>query len=88
MSLFNKIMCEICNDYAAEYDIRFNPSKCKLINYSKNDSAKVSMYFDGVLIESEDSANHIGHNIGYKDDKDNLKTITMKNTFQSSHRRT
>ena len=55
-------MCDIALDYASEYDIKFNPLKCQLINYS--DNTNVLFNFDGVVLKAESKGTHLGHIIG------------------------
>ena len=38
-------MCYICLEFAYEYDLQFNPSKCQLIKYQS--STDCPFYFDG-----------------------------------------
>ena len=42
-------MCDIALDYASEYDIKFNPLKCQLINFSANNT-DIEINFDGVQL--------------------------------------
>ena len=40
-----KAMCDICTNFAHEYDIQFNTAKCQLIKYGEFDD--VPFYFNG-----------------------------------------
>ena len=42
-------MCDICLEFAFEYDLQFNPSKCKLIKYGC--STDCPFYFDGIQVK-------------------------------------
>jgi hypothetical protein len=55
-------MCAIALDYASEYDIKFNPLKCQMINYSNN--INVVFNFDGVALKADYKGIHLGHIIG------------------------
>ena len=55
-------MCDIALDYASEYDIKFNPLKCQLINYS--DEQNMVFIFNGVALKAECKGTHLGHIIG------------------------
>ena len=57
-----KAMCDICTNFAHEYDIQFNTAKCQLIKYGESDD--VPFYFNGTLIEYVRHGVHIGHSIG------------------------
>ena len=55
-------MCDICTNYAQQYDIQFNTAKCQLIKYGEFDD--VPFYFNGTPIEYERHGVHLGHSIG------------------------
>ena len=57
-----KAMCDICSNYANEYDIKFNTSKCQLIKYDNCDDAP--FYFNGIQVEYDRHGIHLGHAIG------------------------
>ena len=57
-----KAMCDICTNYAHEYDIQFNTAKCQLIKYGEFDD--VPFYFNGTPIEYERHGVHLGHSVG------------------------
>ena len=57
-----KAMCDICTNFAHEYDIQFNTAKCQLIKYGESDD--VPFYFNGTLIEYVRHGVHLGHSIG------------------------
>ena len=57
-----KAMCDICTNFAHEYDIQFNTAKCQLIKYCESDY--VPFYFNGTLIEYVRHGVHLGHSIG------------------------
>ena len=61
-------MCEIALNYAREYDIKFNPLKCQLINYSDVDD--VTFHFNDVIVPSMRKGTHLGHIIGPNTFKD------------------
>jgi len=55
------MMCQIALEYASEYDITFNPSKCQFINYSAHDNINFS--FDGLKLKSMNKGHITGPNI-------------------------
>ena len=57
-----KAMCDICTNFAHEFDIQFNTAKCQLIKYGESDD--VPFYFNGTLIEYVRHGVHLGHSIG------------------------
>ena len=57
-----KAMCDICSNYANEYDIKFNTSKCQLIKYDNCDDAP--FHFNGIQVEYDRHGIHLGHAIG------------------------
>ena len=57
-----KAMCDICTNFAHEYDIQFNTAKCQLFKYGESDD--VPFYFNGTLIEYVRHGVHLGHSIG------------------------
>ena len=56
------IMMTICETFAHEYGLKFNPAKSKLITFNVN--TDVSFMLDGNPITQADNAVHIGHHIG------------------------
>ena len=65
-------MCDIALDYASEYDIKFNPLKCQLINFSDNNN-NTEFNFDGVALSAESKGTHLGHIIGVNVNNDILQ---------------
>jgi hypothetical protein len=55
-------MCQIALEYAKEYNITFNPSKCHFISYGANNN--ILLKFNGLDIKSESKGVHLGHIIG------------------------
>ena len=55
-------MCDICLEFASEFFLTFNPSKCKLITFG--DNLDVSFTFNGTPIPASKSGIHLGHVIG------------------------
>ena len=47
-----KAMCDICTNYAQQYDIQFNTAKCQLIKYGEFDD--VPFYFNGTRSSMND----------------------------------
>ena len=57
---------------ASEYDIKFNPLKCQLINFSDNNN-NTEFNFDGVALSAESKGTHLGHIIGVNVNNDILQ---------------
>ena len=58
-------LLDICMDFSREYQVKFNPTKCKLIVYKKcSTSDEPSIMFDGQRICSKQHDVHLGHIIG------------------------
>ena len=57
-----KMMCNVCNAYANEFSLTFNPSKCKLINFSKDENIRFS--FNEQPVDVVKVGTHLGHIIG------------------------
>ena len=65
-------MCDIALDYASKYDIKFNPFKCQLINFSNNNN-NTEFKFDGVALSAHSKGTHLGHIIGVNVNNDILQ---------------
>lgn len=57
-----KMMCNVCSTFAKDFSLTFNPSKCKLINFGKDDN--IRFHFDGQKVEVVREGTHLGHLIG------------------------
>ena len=55
-------MCDICLEFASEYDFKFNPSKCQLIKYGS--CLDSPFYFDSTQVKYSKTWLHLGHTIG------------------------
>ena len=56
---------DVCTDVSREYQVKFNPTKCKLIVYNKcSMSDELSITFDEQRISSKTHDAHLGHIIG------------------------
>ena len=64
-----KLMIKICEDYAEDYKILFNPDKCTLLIFSDSDHYhnNVNITISGCRIKNVKKEKHLGH------------------TFQNSH---
>ena len=67
-----KKMCNICNEFASEYDLKFNIDKCQLVPFG--DNGNVSFTFNGTEIKSQPTAKHLGHIIG----RNNMQTAVRQ----------
>ena len=56
-----KEMLNICNSYAKEFSITFNPIKSQLIVFSNHQTSDPQLVFNGVKIDKYDSVIHLGH---------------------------
>ena len=57
-----KNMCNICNEFASEFDLKFNTAKCQLVPFGDNEN--VCLRFNGIEIKGQSTAKHLGHEIG------------------------
>ena len=58
-------MLEIVSSFSKEFHVQFNPSKSKFLFYPRNNIyEKLTVNFDGIVIENSESAMHLGHLIG------------------------
>ena len=65
-------------------DLKFNPSKCQLLNFGKsNDCENVSVVFCDKTINSEPNAAHLGHYIGEK-----YELRTVESAIENLNRKT
>ncbi len=55
-------MCDICSDYGLEYNLQFNPAKCKLLNFSQQRDVFFSFSYEYVPVV--DCCKHLGHFVG------------------------
>ena len=78
-----KFMLSIVDKYGEEFNVKFNPDKCKLLCYpncTNNDFNGI--YYNHVYIENVQNAMHVGNIIGPKLGNQDIDNIT--NTFISS----
>ena len=62
-----KSMLHLCESYSRRFDIEFNPSKSKLITFSKNKTCiDLTIYLNGTVIPTVERIKYLGH-ILYKD---------------------
>ncbi len=55
-------MCDICSDYGLEYNLQFNPAKCKLLNFSQR--RDVFFSFSNEYVSVVDCCKHLGYFVG------------------------
>ena len=54
-------MCNICLEFASEYDLKFNPSKCQLAKYGSRPDSPFN--FDGTQVKYSKGL-HLGQTVG------------------------
>ena len=59
-----KKMCDICEHFADDFNLQFNPVKSQLINFSNN--TNLSFKFCGSDVTVSDTGIHLGHLVGPK----------------------
>jgi len=61
-----KIMIQIVDKFGEEYNVKFNPDKCKLLCYNNGtgDGICRGITHNGVYISAEQSASHLGNTLG------------------------
>ena len=73
-------MCDICLEFASEYDLQFNPSKCQLIKYGSGYDAP--FYFNDMEIKYNNKGVHLGHTIGPCVHQDMVKNLCHDFTWR------
>ncbi len=64
-----KILIDVCEKYAKEFNIKFNGSKCRLLLF-KGRNCKIlttDVTVNGVSLTMSDTAVHLGHHMSTKD---------------------
>ena len=61
-----KAMLKLCEKFAIEYDIKFNPIKSKLVCYNVKNIESISVQLFGQTIETADNVKHLGNFISNK----------------------
>ena len=70
----------LCTNLSHDFQVKFNPQKCKLIAYPKsNDDHDLSITFDGQRVYAKSHDIHFGHIIG--DNVSELTITSAKNEF-------
>jgi hypothetical protein len=59
-----------CVNFAKDFSVKYNPSKCVYICYNDCNPNAPGLSIDGTLVHKSLSANHLGHCIGPKSEKD------------------
>ena len=62
-------MLKICDEFAAEYSVTFNVEKYQLIHYTRYLEIH-GIKHNGIFIKCHDYANHLGHVIGPRSEKE------------------
>ena len=66
-------MLSVVKTFGARYDVMFNASKTKFTKFgNRNKISEEFVEFNGNCIQCEDSACHLGNNIGFNMERDNL----------------
>ena len=68
-----KVMLEIAAQYAQEFDIKFNASKCQLVAWNKGGFIPCGVVFMGETVRSTSNAVHLGNPIGVDADNTRVK---------------
>ena len=79
------IIIDVCEQYAAEFDILFNGSKRKLLFFKCIYASTITsgIMVNGEIVHISDNAVHIGHNISTSD-RDSM-ILTAKRGFWKSY---
>ena len=70
-----RLQLEICDKFSSGYSIYFNPDKYQLLHYTHSSVMK-GMFFNGIIIKSAKSANHLGITLNIDDKGSCVKNIT------------
>ena len=69
------ILLDVCDKYASDYNVKFNPKKSKLIVYSDKQKSDDTIDFNGVTISSVQIDLHLGNIIGNNIKEQSVKKI-------------
>jgi hypothetical protein len=69
-------LLNVCSEYAQEYDVSFNPQKCKQLMFGSQ--RDITTYFNGAVIETVTSDVHLGNPVGM----DALSTAITNNVYE------
>ena len=72
------ILLDVCDKYASDYNVKFNPEKTKLIVTVNSDKQKCdnTIDFNGVTIASVQSDLHLRNTIGNNIKEQSVKKVT------------
>ena len=73
-----KQMIKICEEYAKEFDIQFNPSKSKLMCFNNKDSKEFTISINNHVIDRVDNFFHLGKYISSNTDEKNINGILQQ----------
>ena len=59
-----KILISICEDFAREFSVKYNPSKSIYICYNDKDPNNPGLLINNIIVDKSASAIHLGHLIG------------------------
>ena len=69
-----KIMMQICEEFGKEYNVLFNGGKYQLLYYSNNPRNNFKgIFHNGVLINVQKEACHLGHPVGSQGNHINIE---------------
>ena len=79
------LMIDVCEQYAAEFDILFNGSKSKLLFFKGRYASTITsgIMVNGEIVHISDNAVHLGHNISTSD-RDSM-ILAAKRAFWKSY---
>ena len=70
------VLLDICKQFSLEFQVNFNSSKIKLIDFSNANDCDTSVLFNNQMISSVSREQHLGHIIGNQVSQECIKSIT------------
>ena len=61
-------LISICENYAEEYNLKYNPSKCKVMIFSNSFNNNIRLVLNGTLLSVSPSEKHLGHMLSSVDE--------------------
>ena len=71
-----KLMLHIVDKYGEEFNVKFNPDKCKLLCYSNSKSSLAGIHYKNTFIPIDLSTLHLGNNISTNPNNNNVQDVT------------
>ena len=71
-----KLMLDVVDDFGKEYSVKFNPTKSIYTVLGNTEAQPYSLHFNSVILQSVNSAKHLGCEVGFKAVESNILNTT------------